>query len=151
MNAQMNLPAVNNILKSITPPHRYRSRRNMTLISDISGTYIRHRFMGHVDLQGNYLGMQTFTDAAFVQNELYCLLGLVGNDLVCPLPDIIILNSGHHDVKDSLEVFDKNLRKFLEMMRTEYRYEFDMQMAVFTVECGYYNDLFNSLKENTAY
>ena len=41
----------------------HANRRNMTMISDISDTYIRHRFMGHYDIKGNYYGVRSFTEA----------------------------------------------------------------------------------------
>ena len=43
--------------------------------------------------------MRTLMFPSFVNEELICLLGLVGADIDCPMPDIIILNGGHHDVQ----------------------------------------------------
>ena len=94
----------------------------MTVISESSETYIRHRFTGHYDINSNYYGMRTFNEPSFVRDELLCLLGLVGADVDCPVPDIIILNSGHHDVHETLETFESNLRTFLNFLRQEFTY-----------------------------
>ena len=57
----------------------------MTIVSEKSETYIRHRFTGHYDIKGNYFGMATFNYPEFVQNEMLCLLGLTGSDIDCPM------------------------------------------------------------------
>ena len=57
----------------------------MTIVSEKSETYMRHRFTGHYDIKGNYFGMSTFNYPEFVQNELLCLLGLTGSDIDCPM------------------------------------------------------------------
>lgn len=36
--------------------YHHNSRRNMTIISDVSDTYIRHRFTGHYDIKDDYYG-----------------------------------------------------------------------------------------------
>ena len=122
--------------------YAHRSRRNMTVISDASDTYIRHRFMGHYDIQGNYYGMRTFTEPTFVQSELLCLLGLVGTDLECPLPDIILINSGHHDIHQSPEIFEHNMRQFLNMVRSEY-----IRIQYFNVKIYWKGTLLSGLHE----
>jgi hypothetical protein len=61
-----------------------------------------------------------YTVNSFVRDELVCLLGLIGDDIDCPLPDIIILNSGHHDVKESFETFETSLRAFLDKLKASY-------------------------------
>ena len=61
--------------------YHHNSRRNMTVISDKSDTYIRHRFVGHYDIKSNFYGMRTLNYPPFVNDELLCLLGLVGQDV----------------------------------------------------------------------
>ena len=74
--------------------YHHNSRRNMTVISDEADTYVRHRFTGHYNIKENYYGMRTLVFPQFVGDELECLLGLVGSDIECPVPDIIVLNGG---------------------------------------------------------
>lgn len=49
------------------------------------------------------------------------MLGLTGEDVVCPLPDYIILNAAHHDVNQPMSTFDIEVRKFLDFVRNSYR------------------------------
>ena len=106
----------------------------------MSDTYIRHRFTGHVDIKGNYYGMRTLNDPGFVQNELLCLLGLVGDDVSCPTPDIILMNGGHHDVESvkggtcdavCLDIFTSEMRKFLSFLRRSYQQKKNMNVKVY--------------------
>ena len=119
--------------------YHHTSRRNMTVISDQSDIYMRHRFVGHYNIKENFYGMKTLNYPPFVNDELLCLLGLVGADNECPLPDIILLNGGHHDVQSGTgscdaacqQVFADNLRQFLMFVRTQYKRVGHMTIRVF--------------------
>ena len=51
------------------------------------------------------------------RHELTCLLGL---DIGCPRPDLIILNSGHHDRYFPTTHFENRLRTLLSYLRDRY-------------------------------
>ena len=101
----------------------------MTVIGDTSDTYMRHRFTGHFNIKENYYGMRTLIYESFVNDELLCLLGLVGQEVECPVPDIILLNGGHHDVHSGtgqcdnvcLDIFANALRKFFDFLNANYQ------------------------------
>jgi len=85
--------------------------------------YLRHRFIGHVSLIENKLGMKTLFDPNF-RKELECLLGLDKKRIVdCPIPNTIIMNSGLHDSrgtrKDSSR-FEHYIKLFIENLNHKY-------------------------------
>ena len=42
--------------------YNHPNRRNITIISEESQTYLRHRFMGHYDIKSNYYGVRSFIE-----------------------------------------------------------------------------------------
>ena len=84
-----------------------------------------------------------FTVNSFVRDELVCLLGLIGDDIDCPLPDIIILNSGHHDVYQNSKTFETSLRAFLSQLIKLYR-----KFKFFHVEIIWKGTLISGSHEN---
>ena len=91
------------------------------MISDQSDIYMRHRFVGHYNIKENFYGMKTLNHPQFVNDELLCLLGLVGVDNECPMPDIILLNGGHHDVQSGTGSCDDACQKiFADNLRQEH-------------------------------
>ena len=85
----------------------YCCRRNLTLEMTSSDIEIAYRFIGNPVLTRNDYGVKTLLDEG-IQEELYCILGLLPG---CPVPDVVIINSGLHDRYVSIEEFNRNLRK----------------------------------------
>jgi hypothetical protein len=54
--------------------YHHTSRRNLTIISDASATYIRHRFVGHYDIKLNYYGVRTLNFPRFTSLPLSLLV-----------------------------------------------------------------------------
>jgi hypothetical protein len=50
------------ILPSQVTLYHHPNRRNITIISEESQTYLRHRFMGHYDIKSNYYGVRSFIE-----------------------------------------------------------------------------------------
>ena len=85
--------------------------RNMTISVPSIDTFIRYRYSGDVDLHQNRGGLHMFSDSRF-KDELEWHLshrqrfsGLTGQH-----PDVIILNSCHHDFKHGLPHFQRGLQ-----------------------------------------
>lgn len=102
--------------KEVNVFHYYRNR-NVTVEIPSLDIRIRYRFTGHHDLQDNFGGIQTFHEKSF-KEELYCLLGL---RYYCPRVDILVLNSGLHDIEyfnstnrlEQSTIFRSKLNRFL--------------------------------------
>ena len=72
----------------------YGNHRNMTVTAPMLGINIKHRFTGHVDLNGNNMGLDTFFHKDF-QQEFNCMVDPQPG-MGCPngRPDMIVVNSG---------------------------------------------------------
>jgi hypothetical protein len=79
----------------------YTNHRNFTIACEPLNIYVRHRFTGHWALNLNMLGISTFNSTEFA-DELGCILGRnnrsFGSDTCRRNPDVIVLNSGLHDI-----------------------------------------------------
>ena len=96
-----------------------RNYRNMTISSKSLNATIRFRFTGHHVLHGNGLGLKTFFMKQF-DEEFNCLLGLNPG---CPRPDVIVLNSGLHDIAGDMKVgeFKWRLRGLLGRIHSQFK------------------------------
>ena len=81
----------------------FGDHRNMTIAASSLKFYMRMRFTGHPELPKNMAGIQTFFAERF-QEELRGLL-----DSACDgsPPDIVVINSGQHDVESSQEAYEE--------------------------------------------
>ena len=96
----------------------FGNHRNMTIYNDELNIFIRSRFIGHYDLQKEDYGVLTLLEDSF-QDELNCLLGFNG----CPVPDVVIINSGYHDRKHPVKQFKKIVYQFLHDLKGRYSKE----------------------------
>lgn len=96
----------------------YGNHRNMTVYSDETNTHIRSRFIGHYDLKKEGAGVLTLIEDSF-QDELNCLLGFNG----CPMPNVVVINSGYHDRKHPIKQFKKIIFQFLHDLKDRYAKE----------------------------
>ena len=96
----------------------YGNHRNMTVYSEETNTYIRSRFIGHYDLKKEGAGVLTLIEDSF-QDELNCLLGFNG----CPMPNVVVINSGYHDRKHPIKQFKKIIFQFLHDLKDRYAKE----------------------------
>lgn len=95
-----------------THGHTHSHKRNATITIPKLGICVRYRYTGHHNLTENYGGVATFSEDKF-QEELHWLL-------TCPCgrrPDILVVNSGHHDMKlntsdeDREAIYEKGMLK----------------------------------------
>lgn len=96
----------------------YGNHRNLTVYSEETNTHIRSRFIGHYDLKKEGYGILTLIEDRF-QDELNCLLGFNG----CPVPNVVIINSGYHDRKHPIKQFQKVVFQFLHDLKGRYAKE----------------------------
>ena len=72
----------------------YGNHRNMTVSAPTLGLTITHRFTGHVDLEENMMGLDTFFHRDF-QQEFGCLTDpQPGQGCLKRRPDFLVVNSG---------------------------------------------------------
>jgi hypothetical protein len=102
------------MLEDGTTTRMFPNHRNMTSYVPSSNTTLIHRFTGHHDFTQNYGGIDSFSHSDF-QSTLSCLLGeLVG----CPNPDLVLVNSGLHDVRIPAEFAERVAQLATRLRRT---------------------------------
>lgn len=89
----------------------------MTITIPFLDTFIHHRFTGHFELTGNFLGIQTFVSPQF-QDEFNHLL----QEPRTPgcghrRPDMLIVNSGMHDTESPVPQFAMTMRQLARRLR----------------------------------
>ena len=84
--------------------------RNMTVFSPILDTYIRYRFTGSWDIFDNFDGVQSLNDPRFKEELDWMLTHRDGRTgMIVQAPDVIILNSCHHDAGHNIMDFEHSL------------------------------------------
>ena len=95
----------------------FGNHRNMTITAPSLDTVIHHRFTGHFELSGNFLGIRTFTSPEF-QRELACLLHEAGAPgCGARRPDVLVVNSGMHDTETAVPLFAAAMRELAQRLR----------------------------------
>ena len=77
---------------------------------------IAYRFIGNPVLTRNDYGVKTLLDES-IHDELHCILGLLPG---CPVPDVLILNSGLHDRNLDQREFVSVLSQAVNMIKKGY-------------------------------
>ena len=96
----------------------YGNHRNMTITVPFLDTVIHHRFTGHFELGNNGLGILTFTSPQ-IQQELNCLLQDPLTLGCGPRPpDVLVINSGMHDMETPIPTFAMAMRELAQRLRT---------------------------------
>lgn len=93
--------------------------RNVTMRYRPREITVTHRFTGHYEIWDNFLGVETYLHPNFLQ-EFMCLIGAEISG--CNVPDIIVFNSGQHDIfnKDmTTEKFGQLLTEILDAIVSE--------------------------------
>ncbi|CAL5229711.1 g13084 [Coccomyxa viridis] len=109
--------------KGLKPPHGLKieffgNHRNMTVSAPTLGLTITHRFTGHVDLKENMMGLDTFFHRDF-QREFRCLTDpQPGQGCQKRRPDMLVVNSGLHDIKTAIPKFAMNMRALAQRLKT---------------------------------
>ena len=83
--------------------HPLYGHRNLTYSLPDYNIYIRHRFTGGTRLVDNHDGVPGMLMANVI-DEYRCLLG--DPNTACRKPDIVIIKSGHHDIKHYTEAVE---------------------------------------------
>ena len=88
-------------------------RRNLTLDMPKKKLQIAYRFIGNPILTRNDYGVKTLLDES-IHDELHCILGLLPG---CPIPDVVIINSGLHDRNSDHKEFVSILTQAMNMIK----------------------------------
>jgi hypothetical protein len=97
----------------------HNSHRNMTIFSPILDMFVRYRFTGSWDMFADDFGVQSLNDNR-LKGELDWFLahreGRTGT--IVQAPDVIILNSCHHDKGHDMKDFEYALDLFFKYLST---------------------------------
>ena len=102
-------------LRSLLQVTYHHTSRNATISVPSQDILIKFRYSGHHSVRGDYGGVSTFTESAWL-DDYRCMVEVIGTGCAPKHPDLLVFNTGAHDTTHSLDDFTnkmKNLASWL--------------------------------------